>query len=134
MNKASFSLDQYKFDKVSMDFSNGAPGEISLAFEPRGQFSQLDQSFHLYFKFIGSDTAENPIVTVECTGVFKFDNQIQFDEIPSYFYRNCIAILFPFVRSFVSTVTLQANIPPLLLPTMNLSSLEGPLKDNTIQI
>ncbi|GLU50732.1 hypothetical protein Dfri01_01930 [Dyadobacter frigoris] len=134
MNKASFSLEEYKFEKVIMDFSNGSPGEINLSFDPSGQFSHKDQTFNLHFKFSGSDNSGKAVVIVECTGIFKFEGQIEFEEIPSYFYKNSIAILFPFVRSFVSTVTLQANIQPLLLPTMNLSSLEAPLKDNTIQI
>lgn len=62
-----------------------------------------------------------------------FENVSSFDEIPTYFYRNAIAIIFPYVRAFISTVTLQSNIPPVILPTMNLSSLESPLKENTIK-
>lgn len=54
--------------------------------------------------------------------------------MPSYFYRNSIAIVFPYIRAFISTVTLQANIPPIILPTMNLTSLEIPLKQNTTNV
>lgn len=42
-----------------------------------------------------------------------------------------MAILFPYIRAFVSTVTLQANVMPILLPTVNLSSLESRLRENT---
>ncbi|EXZ22215.1 pretranslocase subunit SecB family protein, partial [Bacteroides fragilis str. S13 L11] len=52
-------------------------------------------------------------------------------EIPNFFYPNSIAILFPYVRAFVSTLTLQANIKPILLPTLNLSSLQDTLRENT---
>ena len=47
------------------------------------------------------------------------------------FISNSIAILFPYVRAFVSTLTLQANIKPILLPTLNLSSLQDILRENT---
>lgn len=134
MNKASFSLENYRFEKVSLDFTNNVPGEMNLSFDPKGEFSPEEQTFYLHFEFIGSDFEKKPVVTINCIGVFKFEDKITFEEIPSYFYKNSIAILFPFVRSFVSTVTLQANIPPILLPTMNLSSLESLLRENTSSV
>ncbi|CAM4366664.1 hypothetical protein AQBE111736_13510 [Aquirufa beregesia] len=45
-----------------------------------------------------------------------------------------MAILFPYLRAFISLVTLQINIPPLILPTLNLSSLEADLRKNTFNI
>lgn len=48
------------------------------------------------------------------------------------FYANSIAIVFPYIRAFISTVTLQANlVSPILLPTMNLTSLGERLMNNT---
>ena len=51
-------------------------------------------------------------------------------DIPDYFYPNSLAIVFPYVRSFVSSVTLQANIesPILTSPMVPINSalfLEG---------
>ena len=66
-------------------------------------------------------------------GTFDFENVNKIEDIPSFFYRNSIAILFPYVRAYISLVTNQANIPALVLPTMNLVSLEKPLKENTTQ-
>jgi len=40
--------------------------------------------------------------------------------------------MFPYIRAFVSTLTLQANTKLLKLGLMNLSELEEPLKKNTI--
>lgn len=131
MNKAAFALDEYRFEKVLMDFSDIHSKELAIDFHPRGVFSGSNQNFTLYFKFLA--TAEDKqVVEIDCVGIFKFKDKITFDAIPTFFYRNCIAIIFPYVRSFVGTVTLQANIMPIMLPTMNLSSLEEPLKANTI--
>lgn len=44
------------------------------------------------------------------------------DDIPEYFYANSIAILFPYIRVFVSTVTLQANIKPIVLQHITITS------------
>ena len=73
----------------------------------------------------------NPKILVNCVASFKFKENISLAEIPNFFYPNSIAILFPYVRAFVSTLTLQANIKPILLPTLNLSSLQDILRENT---
>ncbi len=66
-----------------------------------------------------------------CVSQFQFAESLKLEDIPPYFYVNSIAIIFPYVRAFISTVTLQSNIPPIVLPTMNLTELAVPLKKNT---
>jgi len=65
---------------------------------------------------------------------FSFRDVDRLEDIPDYFYPNAIAILFPYVRAFVSTLTLQANMPALVIPTMNLTALKDDFKNNTKQI
>ncbi|MBQ2937390.1 MAG: protein-export chaperone SecB [Clostridia bacterium] len=42
---------------------------------------------------------------------------------PEAFKVNAIAILYPYVRAIVSTYTANANITPLILPTINVNKL-----------
>jgi len=136
MKSASFSLIKYAFEKVLIDYSLKTDAEISIHFEPTGIFRQAEEKsiYELTFVFTSTEkTSEKPFIQIECKAVFAFAGKISFEEIPSYFYANSIAILFPYVRAFISTVTLQANYSPFVLPTMNLSSLEEPLKKNTIE-
>ena len=45
-------------------------------------------------------------------------------ESPSEIYLpNAIAILFPYLRSFISTITAQSGMPPFILPTFNILAL-----------
>ncbi len=37
--------------------------------------------------------------------------------------KNAIAILFPYLRAIISTITTSANIPPYTLPIMNINAL-----------
>ena len=136
MNKASFSIESYKFDKVMIDLTNQKTNDIFVDFKPQGVFNVSESTFELTFNFTALDSQENtiPFVEIRCVGLFKFDNVNSIEEIPSFFYKNSIAILFPFLRAFVSIVTVQANIKPIMLPTMNLSSLEEPLRENTTEI
>lgn len=59
---------------------------------------------------------------------------LKLEEIPTFFYPNSLAILFPYVRAFVSTLSLQANVRPVMLPTINLMGLTDRLRAQTIQI
>ena len=71
------------------------------------------------------------VITVRCKAVFEFKEPLSLKDIPSFFYPNSIAILYPYVRAFVGTLSLQSNIKPIMLPTLNLSGLEGILKNQT---
>ena len=59
---------------------------------------------------------------ISLTGEFQFtdnadvDNEFMID-------INAVAILFPYLRSAVTNITSTANIPPLILPTINVSKL-----------
>lgn len=133
--KAAFQLEKYLFNKVSINLENKGNEEMVVDFNPSGVYIQEKSQYNLKFTFkafFEEQGIENPYVLIECTGFFKFEDVQDTEQIPSFFYRNAIAILFPYLRAFVSMVTLQANVAPVVLPTLNLSDLEQPLKDNTV--
>ena len=133
MQKASFSIVNYQFDKVSIDLSNHKNSNLSTSFDTNGIFITEESIYELTFvvKVFNQEDRENPFVSVRCKGVFKFENVSTLDEIPDFFYKNSIAILFPYVRAYISLVTTQANVPGIILPTYNLSNLEEGLRKNT---
>lgn len=135
MKEAIFSLNKYNFPIVKLDLSNIQSGNnnFKLNIEPNGIFSKKQRSFLLKFNFTAycEENIEHPCVEILCVGEFTFKEVNSIEEIPLYFYANSIAILFPYVRAFVSTVTLQANYQPIVLPTMNLSTLSNILKERT---
>lgn len=133
-NKAAFSLNKYTFNKVKIDFDSEYLPELEISFNPSGVFKRTEEEsiFELTLVFSAKNKGNSQeFVAIECNSSFKFASNILFEEIPAYFYANSIAIIFPYIRAFVSTVTLQANFPPIVLPTMNLSSLEEPLRRQT---
>lgn len=135
MKEAIFSLNRYNFPMVKLNLSNIKSGNnnLKLSIEPYGTFSKKERSFLLNFNFTAcsEEDMEHPCVEILCMGEFTFKEISSIEEIPSYFYANSIAILFPYIRAFISTVTLQANYQPIVLPTMNLSTLSNILKDRT---
>jgi len=132
MQRAAFSLVNFKFDKVVIDLEKHVEGELNIKFDTSGLFEQANKSFELTFDVsVFAEVQEQSFAQVRCKGLFKFENVQTFEEVPEFFYRNAIAILFPYVRAYLSTVTTQANVPGIILPTLNLSGLEADLKKNT---
>ena len=134
MQPAAFSLENYQFDKVNIDLENHKSKELNLRFDTKGIFNKKTKKFELIFKVaIKQSENDSPFVEIRCKGLFNFENVTKINDIPDFFYRNSIAILFPYVRTYLSLVTTQANVPGIILPTLNLSGLESELRRNTTQ-
>lgn len=133
MENALFKLDNYQFPKAVIDFTKAeGKNELELQFAPEGQFEKDKRLFRLHFSVrICLNNSEEPAIEVHCLADYSFQNDIEFADIPPFFYSNSIAILFPYVRAFISTLSLQANYPPMILPTLNLSALGEELKAHT---
>jgi preprotein translocase subunit SecB len=132
--RASFSIEKYYFDQVHIDMDHRKGDDLFVHFEPSGIFYSEEKKYHLSFTFSALSSEEQgaePFVVVKCVGVFAFKEVKILEDIPEFFYRNSIAILFPYMRAYVSMVTNQANIQPVMLPTLNLTSLEKPLREKT---
>lgn len=129
MEKAKFRLDGYFFKKATLDFSNRG-GDLNLSFHPNGVYHKETQTYTLQLAFVAENKG-NCVVSVDCVAEFSFVDCRGMDEIPEYFYTNSIAILFPYIRAFVSTLSLQANVNLIILPTLNLTKLGEVLKTHT---
>jgi preprotein translocase subunit SecB len=74
------------------------------------------------------------VADFEMVGNFMFSDFEGIDNAKSIFYINAPAILFPYVRAYISTITNLSGNDTITLPTLNLSSLGSILKENTTSI
>lgn len=133
---AAFQLTDYYFSKVTLDSALIINNDINISFDLSGVFSLSEDNkisnYKLTFETLAKcKDSKSPFITVECIADFSFEGVSSLETIPDYFYQNSIAILFPYIRAYVSLVTNQANIKPIILPTLNLTKLSAPLKENT---
>ena len=135
MEKAAFKLDDYRFTKASLDFNIPDNAELNISFSPKGVFHAKEARYELDFDVmvICAET-DTEVVKVSCVASFSFGGGITIADIPEYFCPTGLAIVFPYVRAFVSTITLQANMQPVVLPTINLMGLTEKLKEQTTVI
>lgn len=133
MEKAAFKLENFRFPKSILCFDIPENSTLEVSFDPSGVYHKEKGVYDLTFvTSVMCEETGTEVVNVLCVAQFKFKEVISLDEIPDFFYPNSLAILFPYVRAFVSTVSLQANVKPVVLPTLNLRGLEKELRSKTI--
>ena len=134
---SGFKFLDYKVLSFSYDTPDNENKEaIRIDFEPSGIYKQKTGTFALQLMFRGTEDKEGgkTFMQVKAEAIFKFQDNFPFKDLPDFFYKNAIAILFPYLRAFISNMTLQANAPIVILTVMNLGNLEQPLKDATTSI
>ena len=133
MNKAAFSIVSYRFNKVILNYSNFNKNEMRVAFVPQGIYNEEISEYELQFvtAIFVNKSKKTPFLSINCVATFKFETKTTLEEIPDFFYINAIAIIFPYIRAYVSLITTQANVQGFILPTLNLSHLGEDLKKET---
>ncbi len=134
--KAAFSFESFKVSKFFYDEEKHIGEDLSVGFYPKGKYNPSTGEFEIILYFVAHNNPEKTDVVFDLTSqaLFKFNSPISIEQIPPFFYKNAIAIMFPYLRAFVSTLTLQANTKLLKLGLLNLSNLEEPLINNTIAV
>lgn len=130
--KASFSFDKFTVPSFSYNKSKSKSPELDLLLDPKGEYDNKSGKFYLTLNFQGVEGEKRTtVINVTSVAEFKFSENMEISEIPDYFFANAVAIMFPYVRSFISTLTLQSNTGIIMLETLNLSGLREVLKKNT---
>jgi preprotein translocase subunit SecB len=79
---------------------------------------------------------ENKSFNIEIDAVanYTFESEIGIDNLSKFFYVNAPALLFPYIRAYISTLTNLSGFEPINLPTLNMTRLGEDLKNNTTEI
>lgn len=122
------TFQDYRVNKVFFQVNEEYNGEeVNIAFKVDANFevSENNDQMTVILKteiFPPQDGVVYPfLMEVEVKGFFQKVDDSQ-ENIMNY-AKNATAILFPYVRSIVSTYTASANVTPLILPTINVNKL-----------
>ena len=124
---AKFRLKEYKINKANIEFNPSMPisEDISIELERKSMSNEDENLYRLEFGVKIADKEQNLQVYANLIGLFEFDSDIDDRTISIFFNINAPAILFPYVRAYISTLTSLSGIRPIILPTINLANLEG---------
>lgn len=129
----SFSIKRYWFDDIKLKSSFYRIGEsLNIDFNVNSTCFLSQSLVKIEMKFKSNcETCADAFCEVTCFCEFVFPNLKCKEDIPEFFYSNSIAIMFPYLRAFVSLVTMQANFgEPIVLPLLNLSAIGQTVKND----
>lgn len=119
----------YEVNTIDFKLSETFGGNKEVEMKPELQISVAEvgeDAYNVKLSFSLTSTEENELpfdMHVTMTGHFRFcaDETAEEAEIREKIMReNTVAIMFPFLRSIVASLTATANIPPLVLPVINI--------------
>ena len=72
-----------------------------------------------------ADEKGNINISMKIEGVFEFDRDLTDEQRNSFFDVNAPAILLPFVRAYISSLTSLSGFNHIILPTINFAVRAG---------
>lgn len=117
-----YDVNQLRFEQKNA--SETGDFQITPAFK-RSVTALPSDHYDVTLGILIRGSEEKPIpfeICVELTGHFQAEFTDESEKVRQQLTnQNTVAILFPFLRATVASLTLAANIPPVLLPVINLA-------------
>jgi len=135
MENIRFQFQNFLVKRSFIELKDGKPDKgFNISINPSGEIFSNKSIFRLKLDIKVFDN--NEIIKAELTALanFVFNKDIKESDLDSYFYVNAPAIVFPYLRAYLSTLTNLSGIQPINLPTLNLTKLKDHLKKNTREV
>lgn len=122
---AKFRFKDYKIIDASIHLDPSVDINKKMNVEITPQSFTLDED-HIYKLQIDtkvSNTDNQFSVFVSIIGTFEFDSDLTAESKDKFFRINAPALLFPYIRAYISTLTSLSGMVPVILPTINMSEM-----------
>ena len=127
--KASFQFNDFLVRESHFVLNLAEEYEFELSFNPSGVVFPRLNRFQLQIEFEAIDQSASATIKVIALAFFQYENIDDIANTP-FFTDNAPAIAYPYIRAYVSTLTAQSGIKPIILPTLNLRSMSNVLRKN----
>lgn len=133
--QSSFSFEGFKITQSLFDWKEGELGKnFQISFKLSGIHFLKESRFQLKLQTKIVNDSQLLHIDVDAVATYKINGDDSAEALKSFFYLNAPAILFPYIRAYVSTLTTLSGLKPVTLPTLNLSNLANELEKNTKRI
>lgn len=113
---SSLRLDEIIILESCFKRSEGSLENIEIGFDVKREIEKKsEEQYDVILDVLVEDDDKNISVFVKCKG--KFSTRQENIELVE---RNAIAIMFPYIRSYISIITTQPSMQPIVLPAMNI--------------
>ncbi|MFC2655253.1 MAG: protein-export chaperone SecB [Segatella salivae] len=117
---ARFRFIEYLVRETSIKLTGKDIGEdVQFIIEPEGVFKKEDKKFTLTLKVLIKDEEKNLELVMKMDGIFAYEAD-DMQELVPFISMNAPAIMFPYIRAYISNITALGGMPPIILPTLNI--------------
>ncbi len=135
MEKSTFQFLDYKINKSVIEFKqNGLNDKFNINFAPSGVIDKTKSEFYLNLAIQINNEDNTKNIEIDVTATYYFDSSEKIENLSLYFYTSSTAILFPYIRAYIATLTNLSGHETINLPTLNLTELGNLLKENTTTV
>lgn len=124
----NFVVPKFIFEKIKIDKE-----ENLFEIIPQAVISRLNKQFHINIDLEILDVDNNFNLKLLCVGIFEYDTEDE-ELLLNFMSVNGPAIVFPYIRSFVSSYTALSGFDTITLPTLNLSGQREKLIETLIDL
>ncbi|MFA6334558.1 MAG: protein-export chaperone SecB [Bacteroidales bacterium] len=135
MDDSKFQFKGFSIIRSLIERSgNNTSKKLSLGFTPKGIINKGEETFQLHLGVKIEDENKSLKIEIEAVANYTFASKTGLDSLSNFFYINAPALLFPYIRAYISTLTNLSGFEPINLPTLNMTSLGDDLKKNTKEV
>ncbi len=124
----NFVVPKFLFEKVEVDESADL-----FSINPQAIIIRSKGQIHINFEVDIIDADNNFNLKMLCIGVFDYETEDE-ELILNFMSLNGPAIVFPYIRSFVSSYTALSGFDTITLPTLNLTAYKEKLRNNFVDL
>lgn len=129
MEESRFQFKGFKITRSLIERkSDNSSKKISLEFSPKGIINESKANFQLELEVKIEDENKSFLIDILALANYSFENGAA--NISDLFYVNAPALLFPYIRAYISTLTNLSGFEAINLPTLNLTKVGDDLKNN----
>lgn len=131
--KSAFKLSTFTVMESHILRNPSKMQDVKVDIKPTALLNRGKRNFTLFLEVHVKDN-DSFDIRINCLGSFTFKSDISEQEMSGYFLTNAPALMFPYVRAYISAMTALSGLPAINLPVMNLSSLKEKLRDNITEV
>lgn len=131
VEKSGFQLRKFKILRSLIELNEeDSDEEATIRFSPKGYIHRKESTFIMDLR-INIESKSTMKIDITARAKFNFNRELSEQTISNYFFVNAPALIFPYVRAYVSALTALSGTNVIILPTLNMTAIGNELKENT---
>jgi len=126
---ANIQFESFSVRESHIVFNEPGKYKIDLHFTPKGYILVNLNQFHLRLDVNIKDADDKFDIKLSTISIFSFPEGANIEEYKqSLFVLNAPAIVFPYLRAYITSLTALSGMSTLTLPTLNMATIGEELK------